>query len=190
MGDATRLARRCVFFVWFFVLCLFMWFLAWSKGHNGGVKERLLTPAAGKKPHIIMVLFDDYVRIFVITINNNNISRTTGMGRCWLASQLHSRRSARTCNWFADFFLLQDHITFFDTDDIQTPNLNQLVREGIELDRNYVYKYCSPTRSALQVRQIASIRPITSHPLLEWPQSVPREPSERRTRNFKPGRPD
>lgn len=36
------------------------------------------------------------------------------------------------------------------TTEVQTPNLDQLVREGIELDRAYVYKYCSPTRSALQ----------------------------------------
>lgn len=36
------------------------------------------------------------------------------------------------------------------TDEVQTPNLNELVRTGIELNRQYVYKYCSPTRSALQ----------------------------------------
>ncbi|GAB5355832.1 hypothetical protein AAMO2058_000238900 [Amorphochlora amoebiformis] len=35
-------------------------------------------------------------------------------------------------------------------DEVQTPNLDSLVSEGIELDRHYVYKYCSPTRSAIQ----------------------------------------
>lgn len=31
-----------------------------------------------------------------------------------------------------------------------TPNLNRLVAAGIELDRHYVFKYCSPTRCAIQ----------------------------------------
>ena len=30
------------------------------EGHNGGQRERLTAPAAGKQPHILMVLFDDY----------------------------------------------------------------------------------------------------------------------------------
>ena len=57
--------------------------------------------------------------------------------------------------------------------DVRTPNMNQLVscgipsrfspsgttlksraaaqvKEGIEMDRQYVYKYCSPTRTAIQ----------------------------------------
>jgi arylsulfatase A-like enzyme len=36
------------------------------------------------------------------------------------------------------------------TPEVATPNMNKLVAEGIELNRQYVYKYCSPTRSALQ----------------------------------------
>jgi len=36
------------------------------------------------------------------------------------------------------------------TNEVQTPNIDQLVKEGIELDRHYVYKFCSPSRSALQ----------------------------------------
>jgi arylsulfatase A-like enzyme len=34
--------------------------------------------------------------------------------------------------------------------DVMTPNMNALVKLGIEMDRQYVYKYCSPTRSAIQ----------------------------------------
>ena len=34
--------------------------------------------------------------------------------------------------------------------EVMTPNLDQLVAEGIELNRAYVYHMCSPTRSALQ----------------------------------------
>ena len=30
------------------------------EGHNGGQRERLTAPAAGKQPHILMILFDDY----------------------------------------------------------------------------------------------------------------------------------
>jgi arylsulfatase I/J len=34
--------------------------------------------------------------------------------------------------------------------DVQTPHMNALVKEGVELDRHYAFKYCSPTRSAIQ----------------------------------------
>lgn len=34
--------------------------------------------------------------------------------------------------------------------EIVTPNIDQLVKEGIELDRHYTYHYCSPSRSTLQ----------------------------------------
>eukprot|EP01065_Artemidia_motanka_P026718 TRINITY_DN31978_c0_g1_i1.p1 TRINITY_DN31978_c0_g1~~TRINITY_DN31978_c0_g1_i1.p1 ORF type:complete len:539 (+),score=164.55 TRINITY_DN31978_c0_g1_i1:89-1705(+) len=34
--------------------------------------------------------------------------------------------------------------------DVQTPNFKSLVAEGVELDRHYVFKFCSPTRSAVQ----------------------------------------
>lgn len=34
--------------------------------------------------------------------------------------------------------------------EVRTPNMDQLVREGIELDQVYAYKFCAPSRSALQ----------------------------------------
>jgi arylsulfatase A-like enzyme len=34
--------------------------------------------------------------------------------------------------------------------EVQTPTMDGLVKQGIELDRAYAYKFCSPTRSALQ----------------------------------------
>ena len=34
--------------------------------------------------------------------------------------------------------------------DVQSPNMNTLVQEGIELDRHYVFQFCSPTRCAIQ----------------------------------------
>ena len=30
------------------------------KGHNGGFRERIVDPVADVKPHIVLVLFDDY----------------------------------------------------------------------------------------------------------------------------------
>ena len=32
----------------------------------------------------------------------------------------------------------------------RTPNMDKLVESGMELDRNYAFKFCSPTRSAIQ----------------------------------------
>merc|ERR1712187_808529 len=34
--------------------------------------------------------------------------------------------------------------------EIQTPRMNELVNAGIELDHHYTYKFCAPSRSALQ----------------------------------------
>ena len=34
--------------------------------------------------------------------------------------------------------------------DVRTPNIDELVESGLELDRFYVEKICSPTRSSLQ----------------------------------------
>lgn len=34
--------------------------------------------------------------------------------------------------------------------DVQTPHMDALVKEGVELDRHYAFKFCSPTRSAIQ----------------------------------------
>jgi hypothetical protein len=36
------------------------------------------------------------------------------------------------------------------TNEVQTPNMNALAADGIELSRNYLFWYCSPSRSALQ----------------------------------------
>jgi len=33
---------------------------------------------------------------------------------------------------------------------VRTPNMDALVREGVELNRHYAYKMCSPTRTAIQ----------------------------------------
>ena len=35
------------------------------------------------------------------------------------------------------------------TKDISTPNIDSLVKVGLQLDQHYVYKYCSPSRAAL-----------------------------------------
>jgi arylsulfatase A-like enzyme len=34
--------------------------------------------------------------------------------------------------------------------EVQTPNMEALIKEGIELNQHYVFKFCSPTRSAIQ----------------------------------------
>ena len=46
-----------------------------------------------------------------------------------------------------------------------TPVMNQLVKEGIEMDRQYVYKYCSPTRTAIQSgRNPYHVNPLNAAP--------------------------
>ena len=34
--------------------------------------------------------------------------------------------------------------------EVQTPTMDQLAADGIQLDQSYLYWYCSPSRSALQ----------------------------------------
>ena len=34
--------------------------------------------------------------------------------------------------------------------EVRTPNIDRLVKEGIELNRHYVYHYCSPSRASIQ----------------------------------------
>ena len=100
--------------------------------HNGGTHERLLPPAAGKKPHIWMLLFDDYG-----WADAGWHRDTTGPGGVHIPAD----------------------------PEVVTPNLNQMVKEGIELDRAYVYKYCSPTRSALQSgRNPYHVNPLNAAP--------------------------
>jgi arylsulfatase A-like enzyme len=59
-------------------------------------------------------------------------------------------------------FILADDMGFGDVgyngSEIATPTLDQLARNGVQLDRNYVYPICSPTRAAL----------MTGHSPLEY----------------------
>ena len=51
------------------------------------------------------------------------------------------------------------------TPEVQTPKLNSLLEDGIEFDRHYVYKYCSPSRSALQTgRNPYHVNPLNADP--------------------------
>jgi|EP01049_Picozoa_sp_SAG25_P013428 arylsulfatase B len=57
------------------------------------------------------------------------------------------------------------------SNDVMTPNMNTLVKEGIEMDRQYVYKYCSPTRSAIQSgRHPYHVNPLNADPSIYNPQ--------------------
>src|SRR5580700_1123801 len=41
---------------------------------------------------------------------------------------------------------------------IRTPNLNRLVREGVELDQHYVHAVCTPTRAARNADRVRPLR--------------------------------
>ena len=88
------------------------------RDHNGGYAERLRAPASpdGVKPHIIMILWDDYG---------------------WAEAGWHRNYSI-------------GGIYVPDSREVMTPSLDTLVADGIELDRAYAHKCCSPTRSAVQ----------------------------------------
>ena len=66
-------------------------------------------PAAGRKPHIVLLVVDDW----------------------GFANVGYHRRG-------------------WSHDDVDTPNFDALVEAGLELDRNYVHKFCSPTRASIQ----------------------------------------
>ena len=51
---------------------------------------------------------------------------------------------------------------------VVTPTLNSLVAEGLEMNRMYVYKYCSPTRSSI----LSGRLPIHVTQYCNW-ESVP-----------------
>lgn len=42
------------------------------------------------------------------------------------------------------------HANEGNTKEVRTPRMDQLVKEGIEMDRAYSFQFCSPTRSSLQ----------------------------------------
>ena len=64
------------------------------------------------------------------------------------------------------------------TDEVRTPHLDALVAEGLELDRHYNYKCCSPTRCAIQARHspsrpappcLAPVGSRSAHPVARRP---------------------
>ena len=56
------------------------------------------------------------------------------------------------------------------TPEVATPNLDALVKVGIDLNRHYVYKYCSPSRSALQSgRDPYHVNPLNAAPEISNP---------------------
>jgi len=94
-------------------------------------------PAAGKQPHILMVLFDDYG---------------------WADAGWHRGYTAPG----------GEHVPA--TPEVATPNLDALVKVGIDLNRHYVYKYCSPSRSALQSgRNPYHVNPLNAAPEISNP---------------------
>ena len=40
------------------------------------------------------------------------------------------------------------------TREVDTPNIDSLVKEGLELDQHYKYQFCSPSRSSLMTGRL------------------------------------
>jgi hypothetical protein len=88
-------------------------------------------PAAGRKPHIVLLVVDDW--------GYANVG-------------FHRRRNS-------------------SHDDVDTPNFDTLVAEGLELDRNYVHKFCSPTRASIQSGRLpVHVNLVNSDPTITNPK--------------------
>jgi len=80
---------------------------------------------------------------------------------------------------------LGDDLGFYDTaiynPSSPTPNLASLSKEGMRLDRHYVFRYCSPTRRSMltgrMVNSITSVQPDGSNLCSDFlPLAVKRAP--------------
>jgi len=40
------------------------------------------------------------------------------------------------------------------TEEVVTPNIDSLVREGLELDQHYAFQFCAPSRSCLMTGRL------------------------------------
>ena len=57
------------------------------------------------------------------------------------------------------------------TREVQTPKIDALVASGVRLERHYVHKFCSPTRSAIQSgRAPIHVNVINADPTVHNPQ--------------------
>ena len=54
------------------------------------------------------------------------------------------------------------------TDEVRTPRMDALVRQGIELDRAYSYKMCSPSRCSLQSGRLPTHVNILNNAATAW----------------------
>eukprot|EP01060_Flectonema_neradi_P024945 TRINITY_DN33809_c0_g1_i1.p1 TRINITY_DN33809_c0_g1~~TRINITY_DN33809_c0_g1_i1.p1 ORF type:complete len:542 (+),score=108.86 TRINITY_DN33809_c0_g1_i1:79-1626(+) len=56
-------------------------------------------------------------------------------------------------------------------DEVVTPVINQLVKEGVELDRQYAYKFCSPSRCSLQSGRLpVNVNVMNAEPTVSNPE--------------------
>jgi len=60
--------------------------------------------------------------------------------------------------------------------EVQTPHLDELVRNGLELNRHYVYSGCAPTRASFQSGRL----PVHVTPTMATGSRIPRTASRRR----------
>ena len=55
-------------------------------------------------------------------------------------------------------FMMADDLGWYNVQwhnpDMKTPHTNELVKDGLELDRHYAFLYCSPSRSSLMTGRI------------------------------------
>ena len=130
-------------------------------------KEKHIAPAAGKQPHITFILLE------CVPPSPRAAFRGGGWGLLGPSGVADSPRCSDYGWADAGWHRIDDRDP---SKDVMTPNMNQLVKEGIEMDRQCesasgallsvprcaptawsawwwladVYKYCSPTRTAIQ----------------------------------------
>ena len=118
-----------------------------------------LVQAKPRLPHVLLILADDLgwangKRLCVQL--NESVLRFDVLKIC-------QKFSSNACTHTVGWHRKGDN----KTPEVQTPQLDELVSEGIELNRFYAYHMCSPTRSSLQTGRLPlHVNIVNSNPTI------------------------
>jgi arylsulfatase B len=103
--------------------------------------------AVAQKPHLIFVMVDDYGWSVSLRLGVHGGVMNHGFDpHC--SCVVHSLR--------------RNNVGFHaknnpNSDEVVTPNMDALAASGIELDRHYAFRFCSPSRSSFNTGRFVSL---------------------------------